>query len=160
MPKRNNMSEEKKKVGAGFGVILVKNGKVLLGLRHPDPDKADSAFRSAGEWSLPGGKLEWGETFEEGAIREVKEETGITIENPQVISVHNCKNEHAHFMTVGLIAKKWKGEAQVMEPDEMIDWQWFDLKKLPKERYFPSFMVLENYKKKKFYIKKSERNYF
>lgn len=88
------MSEEKKKVGAGFGVILEKDGKILLGKRHPDPDKADSAFRSAGEWSLPGGKLEWGESFENGAIREVKEETGITIKDPKVISVHNCKNQH------------------------------------------------------------------
>jgi 8-oxo-dGTP diphosphatase len=148
------MSQEKKRVGAGFGVILEKEGKILLGLRHPDPDKADSAFRSAGEWSLPGGKLEWGEGFENGAIREVKEETGITIKNPQVISVHNCKNEHAHFMTVGLLTHEWKGRAEVMEPDEIIEWEWFDLKKLPYPRYFPSFDVIENYQKKKFYIKR------
>lgn len=148
------MSEDKKKVGAGFGVVLEKDGKILMGLRHLDPDKADSAFRSAGEWSLPGGKLDWGETFEEGAIREVKEETGIDIEDPEVISVHNCKNQHAHFMTVGLSAKKWTGEAKVMEPDEMIEWRWFDLKDLPHPRYFPSFMVIENYLQNKFYIKK------
>jgi len=148
------MPEGKKKVGAGFGVILRRGNKILLGKRHPDPDKADSAFRSAGEWSLPGGKMDWGETFEEGAIREVKEETGITIKEPKVISVHNCKNEHAHFMTVGLLATKFKGEARVMEPDEMTEWQWFELKKLPHPRYFPSFMVIENYKKRKFYIKK------
>ena len=71
------MAEEKKRVGAGFGVILERDGKILMGRRHPDPDKADSAFRSAGEWSLPGGKHDWGESLEEGAIREVKEETGI-----------------------------------------------------------------------------------
>jgi mutator protein MutT len=147
------MVEEKKKVGAGLGVILVKNGKILLGKRHPDPDKADSAFRSAGEWCLPGGKLDYGETFEEGAMREVKEETGITIKNPKVISVHNFKNEHAHFMTVGLVAKEWKGEASVMEPDEITKWQWFNLKKLPYPRYFPSFGVIKNYLKKEFYIK-------
>lgn len=149
------MDQEKKKVGAGFGVILEKNGKVLLGMRHPDPDKADSAFRSAGEWCLPGGKLEWGESFEEGAIREVKEETGITIKNPKVISVHNCKNQHAHFMTVGLIARDFTGEASVMEPDEIVAWQWFDFNNLPQPRYFPSFEVIENYQQKKFYIKRN-----
>ncbi len=148
------MTEEKKRVGAGLGVILEKEGKILLGKRHPDPDKADSAFRSAGEWSLPGGKLDWGETFEEGAIREVKEETGITIKNPKVVSVHNCKNEHAHFMTVGLVVEEWEGEAQVMEPDEMVEWGWFPIDDLPHPRYFPSFYVIENYIEKKFYIKK------
>lgn len=146
------MSEEKKRVGAGFGVILEKGGKILMGRRHVDPDKADSAFRSAGEWCLPGGKMEWGETFEEGAIREVKEETGISIKNPEVISVHNCKNEHAHFMTVGLVAHEWEGEASVMEPDEITEWQWFALEDLPSPRYFPSFEVIENFQAGKFYI--------
>jgi 8-oxo-dGTP diphosphatase len=146
------MAEEKKRVGAGFGILLEREGKILLGRRHPDPDKADSAFRSAGEWCLPGGKLEWGESFEEGAIRETQEETGITIKDPQVISVHNCKNEHAHFMTVGLLAHEWEGEARVMEPDEITEWQWFDLRELPTPRYFPSFEVIENYLQGKFYI--------
>ncbi len=147
------MAEEKKRIGAGFGVIIINNeGKVLLGRRHPDPDKADSAFRSAGEWSLPGGKLDWGESFEEGAIREVKEETDLDITDPEVISVHNCKNEYAHFMTVGLLANSYKGEPKVMEPDEMTEWQWFKLDNLPQPRYFPSLMVIENYLKKKFYI--------
>ena len=149
------MAEDKKRVGAGFGIVLEKDGKILLGMRHSDPNKADSAFRSAGEWCLPGGKLEWGESFEEGAIREVKEETGITIKNPSVISVHNCKNEHAHFMTVGLVAHEWEGEAHVTEPNEIIKWDWFDLNKLPEPRYFPSFEVIENYLQKKFYIKRS-----
>lgn len=147
--------KEKKKIGAGLGVILIKNGKILLGKRNPDPKKADSAFKSSGEWCLPGGKLDYGETFEEGAIREVKEETGIIIKNPKVISVHNFKNKHAHFVTVGLIANSWKGEALVMEPDEITEWKWFSLKKLPRPRYFPSFGVIKNYLKNKFYIENS-----
>jgi mutator protein MutT len=147
--------EEKKRVGAGLGVILEKDGKILLGMRHPDPDKAGSAFRSAGEWCLPGGKIEFGETLEEGASREVKEETGITIKNPQVISIHNCKNKYAHFLTAGMIAREWEGEAQVMEPDEIIEWKWFDIDDLPFPRYFPSFEVIDNYMKGKFYINRS-----
>ena len=146
--------EEKQKVGAGFGVVLFRRNKILLGKRHPDPDKADSAFRSSGEWCLPGGKIEWGESLEKGATREVKEETGITIQNPKVISVHNCKNKHAHFLTVGLVAKKWRGKEKVMEPDEITEWKWFDIKKLPYPRYFPSFEVIENFLKKTFYIKR------
>jgi len=148
------IKQDKKKVGAGIGIMLVRKGKVLLGRRNPDPDKADSSFRSAGEWCLPGGKLEWGESLEEGAIREVKEETGIIIKDPHVISVHNCKNKYAHFVTVGLVTKKWKGKVRKMEPEEIIEWKWFSLKKLPHPRYFPSFEVIENYLKKKFYLKR------
>jgi len=98
--------------------------------------------------------LDFGETFEECAIREVKEETGIVIKDPKLISVHNCKNEHAHFMTVGFLAKEWEGEAKIMEPDEITEWQWFDLKNLPYPRYFPSFEVIENYVKGEFYIRR------
>jgi len=135
--------------------MLERYGKILLGMRQPDPDKAASSFRSSGEWTLPGGKLEWGETFEEGAAREVKEETSIIIKNQKVISVHNCKNEHAHFMTVGLLVREWDGESNVMEPDEIIEWKWFDLNNLPEPRYFPSSEVIENYQKGKFYISRT-----
>lgn len=149
------MAEEKKKVGNGFGVIILnKEGKVLMGRRHPDPDKADSAFRSAGEWSLPGGKLDYGESFEDGAIREAAEETSLVIKNPKVISVHNCKNEHAQFVTIGLVAGSYTGTPQVMEPDEMTEWNWFDINNLPDPMYFPSLEVIENYLEKKFYIKR------
>jgi hypothetical protein len=75
-------------------------------------------------------------------------------QNPEVISVHNCKNEHAHFMTVGLLTHEWQGEASVCEPDEIIEWKWFDLKDLPYPRYFPSFEVIENYLAGKFYVKR------
>jgi len=44
------------------------------------------------------------------------------------------------------------GEPKVMEPDEITEWQWFDLDNLPSPLFFPSAKVLENYKQKKFYI--------
>ncbi len=56
-------------------------------------------------------------------------------------------------MTVGLVAESFSGQPRVMEPDEMTEWQWFSFDNLPKERYFLSFFVLENYLQKKFYIK-------
>jgi len=157
MVEDNVVVDQKKRVGAGLGVILEKNGKILLGMRHPDPDKADSAFRSAGEWCLPGGKIDFGETIEECAVREVLEETGIIIKNPEVVSIHNCKNEHAHFLTAGVVAREWEGEAKVTEPDEIIKWEWFDIKNLPYPRYFPSFLVIENYLQGKFYIKNQSK---
>lgn len=68
------------KPGVGFGVMILKEGKVLLGKRHEDPEKADSLLHGAGTWTMPGGKLHFKESFEEGAYREVLEETGIKID--------------------------------------------------------------------------------
>ena len=145
--------EEPKKIGVGFGVMLLKDNKILLGHRHEDPEKASSELDGAGKWTMPGGKLHFGETFEDGAKREVMEETGIELNNVEVLCINNDIVETAHFITIGLIATEFNGEAEVMEPNEITEWKWFDLDNLPKPLYFASAKVLENYKQKKFYIK-------
>lgn len=146
------MTKENKKVGVGFGVMLMKEDKILLGRRHADPEKADSELHGEGTWTMPGGKLEFGESFEEGARREVLEETGLQLNEAKVICVNNDKNEHAHFVTIGLFSEDFSGEPKVTEPDEIVEWQWFSLNNLPTPLYFPSEKVIENYKKKLFYI--------
>lgn len=146
---------EKKKVGVGFGVMLMKEEKILLGRRHSDPTKADSELHGEGTWTMPGGKLEYGESFEEGAKREVNEETGIVLNEVKVICVNNDKNEHAHFVTIGIFSEDFKGEPKVMEPDEIVEWQWFNLENLPSPMYFPSTKIIVNYQKKLFYVSSS-----
>lgn len=144
--------EEKKRVGVGFGVMMIRHEKVLLGRRHTDPSKADSELHGEGTWTMPGGKLEYGESFEEGAVREVREETGMTLKRSKVICVNNDKNEHAHFVTIGMFSEDFEGEPKVMEPDEITEWKWFDLNELPSNMYFPSAKLIDNYRQKKFYI--------
>ena len=56
----------------GVGAVIVEHGSVLLIKRAHDPRK--------GEWSLPGGRVELGETLVEATRREVKEETGLEVE--------------------------------------------------------------------------------
>jgi len=144
--------EEKKKVGVGFGIMILKDGKVLLGKRHDDPEKASSLLNGAGTWTMPGGKLNFGETFEEGAKREASEETGILLNKVNVICVNQDITKTAHFITISLFSDAFSREPKVMEPDEITEWRWFDLNNLPSPIYFPSAKVLENYKQKKFYI--------
>lgn len=112
---------DKKKVGAGFGVMILKDNKILLGLRNENEEKASSELRGEGTWTMPGGKLEYGETFEQGAIREVKEETNLDLNEVEILCVQNDMNEFAHFVTIGIMAKKYSGEVKVMEPDEIIE---------------------------------------
>jgi 8-oxo-dGTP diphosphatase len=142
-----------KKIGVGFGVMVLNDeGQILLGHRNDDGEKADSALHGEGTWTMPGGKLEYGETFEEGAAREVKEETSLTVKNLRVIGLNNDLNEFAHFVTVGLLANDWSGSVQTMEPDEITEWRWFDLDKLPAKIYPPSAKFIEKYQKNEFYI--------
>ena len=128
--------EEKKKIGVGFGIMILKNGKLLLGKRHENPEKASSLLNGAGTWTMPGGKLEFGETFEKGAKREALEETGITLNKVKVICVNQDIIETAHFITIGLFSDTFSGEPKVMEPDEIIEWRWFSLNNLPSPIYF------------------------
>jgi 8-oxo-dGTP diphosphatase len=102
---------------------------------------------------MPGGKLEFGETFEDGAKREVLEETGLKLTKSQVICVNNDKNDYAHFVTIGMFSTKFSGKPKVMEPDEIVEWRWFKLDDLPTPFYFPSAKIVKNYHKKSFYIK-------
>ena len=142
-----------KKMGIGFGIMILKDNKVLLGQRHVDPEKADSLMNGEGTWTMPGGKLDFGESFEDGAIREVLEETGIKIDKNKlkVISLTNDIVPNAHFVTVGLIYTDCNNEPRVMEPDEITQWKWFDLEKLPVPLFKPSEKILKNYKENVFY---------
>jgi len=146
--------EEKPRVGVGVGVMLLKDGKILLGKRHENPVNASSKLKGAGTWTMPGGKLEFGETFEEGAKRETLEETGIKLNKVTVICVNQDMLETVHFITIGLFSQDFEGEPRVMEPDTITEWHWFELDKLPSPLYFPSGKILENYRQGKFYIQR------
>lgn len=147
---------ENKKVGVGFGVMILKDNKVLLGQRHFDPKKADSELHGEGTWTMPGGKLHFGETPENGACREVLEETGIKINKEKlcVISLSNDNVPDFHFVTIGFLYEGKVDEPKVMEPDEITEWEWFDLNKLPEKVFFPSQEILDNYSNKTFYTAK------
>ena len=143
---------DEKRIGVGVGVMIMRDGKVLLGKRHEDPSKAKSLLNGAGKWTMPGGKLHFGESFEQAAKRETEEEIGVALKNVSVLCVNNDQVEGAHFVTLGLFCDDFEGEPRVCEPEEITEWRWFDPSELPTPMYFPSTRVLENYQAKKFYI--------
>lgn len=138
---------ENTNVGVGFGVMILRDGKVLLWQRHVDPIKASSELH--GEWTrtMPGGKMRFHESFEELCSRETREETWLHINKDtiKIISITNDIVPDKHFVTIGFLAEDIEGEPQVMEPDEITQWKWFALDDLPTPLFFPSEKVIKNY---------------
>jgi 8-oxo-dGTP diphosphatase len=79
----------------GVGVVIIKGDDVLL-IRRGQPPRE-------GEWSIPGGRQELGETVKETAVREVMEETGVTIANLKLIDVVDAFGKHPD----GSLRQQW-----------------------------------------------------
>jgi 8-oxo-dGTP diphosphatase len=108
----------------GVGVLVFKDGKVLLGKRKNS--------HGQGEYAPPGGHMEYMESFEQTAKREVMEETGIEIENVRFLRLRNQKEyTPAHYINVGLAADWKSGEPKIMEPEKIEGWNWYNIDNLP-----------------------------
>lgn len=139
------------KPGVGVGVMILKDNKILLGLRNPNKEKVIGELNEQGTWTMPGGKVEFNETIAEAGIRELKEETDLDTNNIEVISVQDDFSEGAHYVTIGLMAKEYSGEVKVMEPETIIKWEWFSFDNLPENMYLPSKQCIKKYLDKAIY---------
>ncbi|MDD5146626.1 MAG: NUDIX domain-containing protein [Candidatus Pacebacteria bacterium] len=136
----------------GVGVMILKNGQVLLGQRK--------SSHGTGEYSFPGGHLEYMESLEECAIRETKEECGIEIANIRFQMLSNLKiYAPKHYVHIGMVADWLSGEPQVLEPENMADWQWYDLTNLPQPIFLASKIIIDSFQSNKHYLLLEEPAY-
>lgn len=135
------------KPGLGVGVMLIKDNKILLGLRNPDKIKASSELQGQGTWTMPGGKVEFMEKLVDAAKRELEEETGLKAIKLDFLCVSDDMTDTAHYVTAGFIVREYTGEVKTMEPETILEWKWFDLNDLPSNLYNPSQKCIEKYKK-------------
>ncbi len=95
---------------AGVSVCVVREGRALLAERANEPLR--------GLWSLPGGRIEWGETVREAALRELREETSVEAEikmlldSVDVIQRDQAGNVLYHYVLSSFGAVWLSGEAK------------------------------------------------
>ena len=141
-----------KYIKIGIGVIVLDGNKILLGHRAKDR-KDTGGIYEVDCWTIPGGKQQYSETFFDGAKREVKEETNLDIDELELLGAADDIQPDRHYISMHIIANKYRGELKVMEPTKEDEWKWFDLDNLPEKIYSPSKKFIEAYLKSKKKIK-------
>ena len=108
--------------------IIHQRGKVLLGMKK-------RGF-GAGRWNGFGGKVDPGETVEEAARREVKEEAGIEVKDLKKVGVIDFEFQGKPGILEVNIFKSTDFSGEPKESDEMKP-QWFDVDKIPFSEMWP-----------------------
>lgn len=107
-------------------IILDKDQKsILLGKRK-------NSYK-AGLLGMPGGRIELGEAAIDTARREVKEETGLDVQQIEFVSTIKDFQKTHHFIHFVFVVSDYTGEPQTLEPDKCEGWEWYPISDLPKD---------------------------
>jgi ADP-ribose pyrophosphatase YjhB (NUDIX family) len=103
----------------GVGAVVVEQGRVLLVRRGTEPLR--------GEWSLPGGLLELGEPLTAGVVREVREETGLTVEPVELIELLDRIHRQGdrvryHYVIADYLCRVAGGTLQAASDADAVRW--------------------------------------
>jgi 8-oxo-dGTP diphosphatase len=121
---------------AGVGIIIRKDGQILMIKRGKEPNK--------GYWSIPGGAVRLGETLQGAARREVREECSIDVEVERVLdAAQNIIRDETgrieyHYVIVDLLARYRDGEVRAQSDAE--ECRWVELRELAKMQVTPSLI--------------------
>lgn len=123
-------------------VIVRKENKILLWKRK-------NAHWEWYRW-FPWWHLEFNERVEDCSIREVLEETGLTVDNIQSWSWFTndmFEEEDKHYITLYTLCDHTQWEVKVMEPNKCEQWEWFERENMPDSLFLP----IQNLKKQNFH---------
>ena len=117
------MVESEPRPRVGVGVVFVRNGKVFLAKRR--------GALGGGTWGSAGGHLEHGETLEDCARREAREEFGVDVGDLTFLCVSNIIAYGRHYVDVEFLGDIGEQEPLLMEPEAFDGSGWFPLSSLP-----------------------------
>lgn len=134
MPGQQN---DQKRPLVGVSALIIDGDRILLVKRDKDP--------GMGAWKAPGGHMEFGESPEETAAREVEEEVGVKLGKVKFRTMTNDVFEDGskHYITIWMEAKYEAGEPDVKAPEEESEVAWFHWDNLPQPLYLPIRHLLE-----------------
>ena len=108
----------------GVGAVIVKNDQILV-VRRANPPLQ-------GQWSIPGGLVDTGETTKEAVIREIREETSLTIEPLELVEVFERILRDAdsrvqyHFVVIDYLCRLVSGEPHAGTDVSEVRWARFE----------------------------------
>jgi 8-oxo-dGTP diphosphatase len=111
--------------GFGVGLVIKRGRNILLYRRVKAPEP--------GHWNIVGGKVDHLEPSDVAIRREAMEETGLAIGTIHFLCLHEYINpqEGHHWISRIYVTEDFTGEPQVIEPDKLPEFGWFDLDKMP-----------------------------
>lgn len=133
------MSQKLQQKGDGVTcpvAIILREGKVLMGLRHYTPDK----WKTISVWTIPGGRSDEGETLEETLLRETEEETGINDLKIKRFVGEFPGSKEGDLVPVFLCESSQ--QAELVEPHKFSEWKWFGKDDFP-ENFINSHIAKE-----------------
>lgn len=132
-------------IGSSY-LMLMRDGKILL-LR-----RSNTGFED-GNYGLPAGHLDGGETARQGGAREIREEIGIEIDPAHMEVVHVMHRKAAEDERIDFFmqAREYRGEIMNCEPHKCDNLSWFPLDALPSNTIDYIRVAIENVRKGVFY---------
>jgi 8-oxo-dGTP diphosphatase len=116
----------------GVGGVVIRDNRVLLIRRGREPLK--------GEWSIPGGMLELGESLQDGVKREVLEETGLKVHPLEALKVFdrvqkNGRRVRYHYVIVDYVCRP--AGCRLKSGSDVLDARWVEREELHRYRITP-----------------------